>query len=118
MSFLNSGDQTCPIFFFKKYTLKWVVLELLAPIFKGEKSNIYSRGFFLPEASLPALDWGGDRLSTKAFPPWLDLVCPLLTQVPYSSLLVLPPRQGGDAAWVDLMASKTDVQFLTINTFV
>ena len=95
-----------------------MVLELLAPIFKGEKSSIYSRGFFLPEASLPALDWGGDRLSTKAFPPWLNLVCPLLTKVPYSSLLVLQPRQGGDAAWVDLMASQTDVQFLTINTFV
>ena len=95
-----------------------MVLELLAPIFKGKKTNIYSRGFFLPEASLPALDGGGDRLSTKAFLPWLDLVCPLLTQMPYSSLLVLPPRQGGDEAWVDLMASQTDVQFLTIKTFV
>ena len=40
---------------------------MLAPICKREKSSIQSRGFFLPEASLPALDGGVDRLSTKAF---------------------------------------------------
>ena len=91
---------------------------MLTPICKREKSNIHSHVFFPSEASLPALDGSVDRLSTKAFLPWLDLVCPLLTQMPYSSLLVLPPRQGGDEAWVDLMASQTDVQFLTIKTFV
>ena len=33
-----------------------------------------------------------------------------------SSLPVLPPRRGGDAPGVDLMASQIDVQFLTIKT--
>ena len=36
----------------------------------------------------------------------------------YSSLLVLPPKQGGDAPEVDLMASLTDVQLLTIKTLL
>ena len=46
-----------------------VVLELLAPICKREKSGIHSCGFFPLEASLPALDGSGDRLSTEAFLP-------------------------------------------------
>ena len=54
----------------------------------------------------------------KAFLPWSDLVCPLLTQAPYSSLPVLPQRWGGDVPGVDLMASQTDVQFLTIKTLL
>ena len=32
--------------------------------------------------------------------------------------LVLPPRHGGDAPGVDLMASQIDVQVLTIKTLV
>ena len=68
---------------------------------------------FLPEASLPALDGDVDRLSTEAFLPWSDLACPLLTQAPYSYLPVLPPRRGGDASGIYLMASQTDFQFLT-----
>ena len=68
--------------------------------------------------SLPALDEGVDRLYTKAFLPWSDLVCPLLTQVPCLSFSVLPPRQGGDAPGVDLIASQTSVQFLTIKTLL
>ena len=32
------------------------------------------------------------------------------------SLPILPPRWGGDAPGVDLMASQIDVQFLTIKT--
>ena len=32
------------------------------------------------------------------------------------SLLDLPPRMGSGAPGVDLMASQTDVQFLTIKT--
>ena len=39
------------------------------------------------------------------------------TGVSLSSLPVLPPRHGGDAPGVDLMASQTDVQLLTIKTF-
>ena len=83
-------------------------MELLAPICETEKSSIHSHGFFPPEASLPTLDGGVDKLSTEAFLPWWDLVCPLLTQVSYSSLPVLPPRRTGDAPGVDLMASQID----------
>ena len=88
-------------------------LELLAPICKRKKAT---STIFLPEAPLHALDGGVDRFYTKAFLSWSDLVCPLPTQVSYSSLLVLSPRQGGDAPGVDLMASLTDVQLLTIKT--
>ena len=97
---------------------KRVVIELLAPIYKREKSSTHSCGFFPPEASLHALDGGIERLSTEGFLPWLDLVCPLLMQVPYSSLLVLPLRPGGDAPGLYLMASQIDVHFLTIKNFV
>ena len=71
---------------------------------------------FLPEASLLALDGGVDRLYTKAFLPWSDLVCPLPMQATYSSLPVLPPRWDGDAPGVDLMASLTDAQLFTITS--
>ena len=90
-------------------------LELLAPICKREKSD---NAIFLLEVSLPALDGGVDRLYTEAFLPWWDLVCPLPMQRPYSSPLALPPRQGGDAPGVDLMASLTDVQLFTIKTLL
>ena len=69
---------------------------------------------FLLEASLPALDGGVDRLYTEAFLPWSDLVCPSLMQALYSSLLVLPPRWGGDVPGVDLIASLLDVQLFTL----
>ena len=59
---------------------------------------------FLLEAALAALDVGVDRLYTKAL-SWSDLICPLAMQALYSSLPVLPPRWGGDAPRVDLMAS-------------
>ena len=71
---------------------------------------------FLSEASLPALGGGVDRLYTKAFLLWSNLVSPLLTQVTYSSLPVLPWRWGGDAPGVDLMASLTDVQLFIITS--
>ena len=93
-------------------------MELLGPICETEKSSIHSHGFFPPEASLPGLDGGADKLSTEAFLPWWDLVCPLLTQATYSSLPVLPPRQGGVAPGVDLKASLTAVQLLTIKTLL
>ena len=91
-------------------------LELLAPICKREKKATST--ILLLEVSLPALDGGVDRLYTKAFLSWLDLVCPLLTQAIYSFLPVLPPRQGGDAPGVDLMASLSAVQPLTIKTLL
>ena len=84
-------------------------MELLAPICKREKSGIHSHGFFPSEASLPALNGGVDRLSSEAFFPWSDVVCPLPTQAPYSSLRVLPLRRGGAAPGVDLMASQIDL---------
>ena len=93
-----------------------MVLELLAPICKREKK--VTSTLFLPEESLPALIGGVDRLYTKAFLSWLDLLCPLPMQVTYSSLQVLSPRWGGDAPGVDLMASLTAVQLLTIKTLL
>ena len=41
---------------FFKIHFKGVVLELLAPICKRERSGIHSCGFFPPEASLPGLE--------------------------------------------------------------
>ena len=38
--------------------------------------------------------------------------------MPYSSLLVLPPRRGGDAPGVDLVASQGDFWFLSTETSV
>ena len=48
---------------------------------------------------------------------FLARVNPSLTNAggPLPSLLILPPRQGGDAPGMDLMASQIDVQVLTIN---
>ena len=40
------------------------------------------------------------------------------TDVSLLSLLVLPPRWGGDALGVYLMASQTDVQILIIKTLL
>ena len=113
MSSLSSGDQIYP---FLRIQFKGMRLELLAPICKRERKA--TNTIFLPEVSLPALDGGVDRVYAEAFLPWLDLVCPLLMQTPYLSLMVLPSRQGGDAPGVDLMASQTDVQFLTIRTLL
>ena len=83
-------------------------MELLAPICKREKKQ-HPQPWLLSIRGIPAaLNVGVDRLSTEDFFPWLDVACPLPTQVPYSSLLVLPLRRGGDAPGVDLMASQID----------
>ena len=69
--------------------------------------------------SRPSSQWCHPAISyTKAFLSWSDLVCPLPMQATYSSLAVLPPRWGGDAPRVDLIASLTDVQLLTIKTLL
>ena len=103
------GSNLSQLFFFFLIHFKGVVLELLAPIYKGEKRSIHSCGFFVTEESFPALDGGVDRLSTEAVHLWSDLVCPLPTQASYSSLPVLPPRRDGDATGVDLMAFQTNL---------
>ena len=62
VSSLSPGDQIYPSFF--RIQFKEVRLELLAPICKREKKRPVT--FFLPEASLPALDGGVDRRYTKS----------------------------------------------------
>ena len=101
VSSLSPGDQIYPRF--SGYSSKGVRLELLASICKRGKKE--TSAIFLPEASLLALDGGVDRFYIKAFLSWSDLICLLPMQALYSSLLVLPPRQGGDAPGVDLLAS-------------
>ena len=113
---ITEEDQVCLFKFwglnlsqFFKIHFKEVVLKLIAPIHKREKSGIHSCGFFPLEASFPALDGGVDRLSTETFLPWSNLVCPLPTQASYSSLPFLLPRWDGDALGVDLIASQIDL---------
>ena len=91
-----------------------MVLQLLSPICMREKSGIHSHSFLLllllfTRNIFPCLGRGVDRLSIKTFLPWLDLVCLLLTQVPYWYLPVLPLRWGGNAPGVDLMAPQIDL---------
>ena len=72
-----------------------------------------TRAIFLPEASLPALDGGVDRLYTKSFSFLVGLSLSITDAVTvYSSLLVQPLRWGGD---VDLIASLLDIQLFTFN---
>ena len=70
---------------------------------------------FLPEASLPALDWGIDRLYTKSFSFLVGLSLSLTHAGAVSTLPVLPPRWGWDVPGVDLIASLPDVQLFTFN---
>ena len=67
-----------------------MVLELLAPICKREKSSIHSRGFFPPEVPFPALDGDIDRLSTEAFLPW---------SAPYQRRCLVPAGSTTEVAW-------------------
>ena len=83
-------------------------MKLQAPICKSERSSMYSCGFFSLEASLPALGEGVDRLSTKAFLPWSDLVYPLLTHVPYSSSWFYHRGGWQRCTELDLMACQID----------
>ena len=73
------------------------------------------RAIFLPEASLPALDGGVDRLYTKRFSFLVRLGFSLTDAGAVSTLLVLPPRWGGDVPGVDLIASLPDIQLFTFN---
>ena len=76
-----------------------------------------AKAFFPLEAFLLAIDRVETGLPTKL--PSLARVNLSFTNagVPLPSLLILPLRQGRHAPEVDLMASQTDVQFLTFRTF-
>ena len=69
----------------------------------------------LPEVSLPALDEGVDRLYTQSFSFLVGLSLSLTDAGAISTLLVLPPRRGGDVPGVDLIASLPDIQLFTFN---
>ena len=84
-------------------------LELLSPICKREKSDQHR----FSTGGVPPCSRCGCRQTLHQRFPFLVGLCLLSTQVTYSSLPVLPLRQGGDAPGVDLMASLTDVQLLT-----
>ena len=71
-----------------------MVLELLAPICKREKSGIHSHGFFPPKASFPALDGGVDRLY-QSFPS-LVRISLSLTDV---GILLVPPGSITEVGW-------------------
>ena len=86
-------------------------LELLAPICKRKK---VTSAIFLPEASLPALDGGVDRLYTKSFFFLVGLNLSLIGAGTILTLPVLPQRWGGDVPGVDLIASLPDIQLFTI----
>ena len=66
---------------------KGVVLELLAPICKGEKSGIHSHGFFPPEASFPVLDRSVDKTLQRSFPSLVRLSLSLTD----TGTLFIPP---------------------------
>ena len=85
----ESGDNICPRIYPSKVKLwgsnlsqflKYIsegVLELLAPIYKREKSDVQHPCFFPLGCPLPVLNGGGgDRLSTEAFLAWSDSVWP------------------------------------------
>ena len=81
--FFNYGDQTSPNFL--KIHFKRVALELPTAICKREESGIHGRGPFPLGVSLPALDEGVDRLSTKAFLPWSDFAAYWCRKPPHPS---------------------------------
>ena len=85
---------------------------MLAPICKRKKAT---SAIFLPEASLPALDGGVDRLYNKSFSFLVGLSLSLTDTGAISALSVLPPRRDGDVPGVDLIASLPDVQLFTFN---
>ena len=72
-----------------------VVLELLAPICKREKSGIYRCGFFPPAASLPALDGGVDRRYTKSF----SFLVGLSLSLTDAGAVLVPPGSTTEMRW-------------------
>ena len=64
-----------------------MVLEMLAPLCKREKSGIHSHGSFLLEAPVPALDGSVDRLYTKSF----SVLVRLSLSLPDAGAVLDPP---------------------------
>ena len=94
-----------------------MVLELLAPICKREKSGIHSHGFFPPKASFPALDGGVDRLH-QSFPSLVGISLSLTD----AGILLVPLGSITEVGWRCPRgrphASQIDFQFFTTETSV
>ena len=96
--FLKFGDQTCPsfiLFYFFGIHVKGVVLELLAPICKREKSNIYSCGFLSTGGIPPCSRWGHIQTFHLSFPFLVGLSLSLTD----TSALLVPPSSITEVGW-------------------
>ena len=89
--FFKPWGSTLSQFF--RIQFKGVRLELLAPICNREKKA--TSGIFLPEASLPALDGGVDRLHTKIFSFLVGLSLPLTD----AGVILIPPGSTTETGW-------------------
>ena len=78
---------------FFRIQFKGVRLELLAPICKREKKR--PAPFFLPEASLPALDGGVDRRYTKSF----SFLVGLSLSLTDAGAVLVPPGSTTEMGW-------------------
>ena len=78
---------------FFRIQFKGVRLELLAPICKREKKR--PAPFFLPEASLPALDGGVDRRYTKSF----SFLVGLSLSLTDAGTILVPPGSTTKMGW-------------------
>ena len=91
--FLNSGDQTC----LSKYIFKWVVLELIAPIYKREKSSIHSCFFFFfpTRSALHCSRWGCRQTLHWSFPSLVRLSLSLTN----AGILLISPSSTTKVGW-------------------
>ena len=78
---------------FFRIQFKGVRLELLAPICKREKKR--PAPFFLPEASLPALDGGVDRHYTQSF----SFLVGLSLSLTDAGAVLVPPGSTTEMGW-------------------
>ena len=122
MSFLKFGDKTCPSFIFFLYILfyflifsfisiswrlivlqycsgfihfKGVVLELLAPIYKKEKSIMYSCSFLSPGGVPHCSRWGCSQNFHLSFPVLVGLSLSLTD----AGALLSPPGSTTEVGW-------------------
>ena len=76
---LGAGDQTYASF--SRYNLKGVVLELLTPIYKREKSKGPVPWLFSTDGVPPCSRRGWRQVFHLSFLPWPELTCLLPVQV-------------------------------------